>query len=185
MSVLTPNVRTPRTEKSREIHDSVQRLYEKLLGTTQLLSKEGDKASFDAKAKAILDRESGDNQANRLEMLQIWMKARKQVVREAEKAEAEAQALIEYQKCIAPVTQGWQEANDAWTAYVRAENAKGHDGQAAALKGFFLKFAEIEPLVANVRGNDDVVANLAARLVALTAEVKAFNSVPAAGVWST
>ena len=103
------------------------------------------------------------------------LKAQKQAAHEAEKAQIEAQALIEYQACIAPVTQGWQEANDAWTAYVQAENAKGHDGQGAALKAFFLKFAAIEPLVASVRGNEEVVANLAARLEALTAEVKAFS----------
>jgi len=173
LTVVT--VRKPR--KIREIHDSVQILYEKVLAGSKEFANVADRVQADQEAKAILDRENGDTQTNRLAMLRLWLDVRNWMAGEATQVAKKIRALAEYEALIAPAMEGWKAANDAWMKYVQAENAKGHNGQKAAAGEFWSDFAHLEPLVLKPRGTEEVVAELVAKLEDLTFRVRNF-------VWS-
>lgn len=175
MPTVTQTVRPDRKpRKNREIHDTCLILYEKVLAESRKFAIATDREQADKEAKAVLDRADGDNKTNRLAMLRLWLDARQWVADEAARAAKKAQALAEYNALIAPVVDGWKAANDAWTKFVQAENAKGHNGQKAVANAFWSEFAQIEPKVLMPRGTEEFVSELAAKLDDLTFRVGNF-----------
>lgn len=165
-------VRKPR--KVREIHDTCQILYEKVLAASKGFVNQTDRDQADKEAKAILDREDGDNKTNRLAMLRLWLDVRNWVADEAARAAKKAQTLAEYNALIAPVVDGWKAANEAWIKSVQAEMANGHDGQKAVANAFWSEYARFEPLVLKPRGTEEAVAELASQLEDLAFRVGNF-----------
>lgn len=153
-----------KSRKTREIHDTCQILYEKVLEASKGFANANDRIQADREAKAILDRADGDNKTNRLAMLRLWLDVRNWVADEAAQAVKKAQALAEYEALVAPVVDGWKAANEAWTKYVQAENAKGHNGQKAVTNTFWSEFARFEVLVLKPRGTEEAVSDLASQL---------------------
>jgi hypothetical protein len=162
LTLTIPSVRKSR--KTREIHDSVQILYEKVLAESKKFAKPDDRSQADREAKTILDRKDGDNQTNRLAMLRLWLDVRNWVADEAIQAAKKAQALAEYNALVAPAIEGWKAANDAWMKYVQAEKKNGHNGQKAIAGEFWFDFVHFEPLVLKPRGTKEAVAELVAQL---------------------
>lgn len=175
LSSNTVTVRPDRKpRKNREIHDTCQILYEKVLAESKKFALSTDRDQADKEAKAVLDRADGDNRSNRLAMLRLWLDARQWVAEEAARATKKAQALAEYNKLMVPIEESWKAANEAWTKYVQAENAKGHNGQKAVANAFWSEFAQLEPLALKPRGSAGFVSDLAAKLEDLTFRIGNF-----------
>ena len=159
-------VRTPRAK--REIIDTVEVLYAKVLEQVAKFRKESDKIRARKSGQSIIYLASGDTQPNRRAMLFLLKEARKWVTYEVAQAAKKVQALAEDEALVAPVVDGWKAANEAWTMYVQAEKAKGHNGQKAIAGEFWSDFAHFEPLVLKPRGTKEAVAELVAKLEDLT-----------------
>ena len=159
-------VRKPR--KVREIYDTCQILYEKVLAASKGFVNQTDRDQADREAKAILDRADGDNQTNRLAMLRLWLDVRDWLSDEAARAAKKAQTLAEYEALVAPVRVEWSNALNAWVEKSRAY------GQLAVARKFFSDFVRVERLVKNVKADPEAVKVLVAEIAGITADVQFF-----------
>lgn len=184
--MATPAPVSPKVRKSRiyrDITDTVQVLFAKVLEVSNQFQKDTDKAKAKKMGQAIVDRASGDTQANRRDMVFLLKEARVWIASEAAQVAKKAQALAEREALIAPAVEGWKAANQAWVKFVQAENSLGHDGLRAiwqgtrSVPGFWTKFAEMDAKVKTlaIRGNQDDVAALTAELAILIEEVSNFS----------
>lgn len=167
----------------RDITDTVQVLFAKVLEVSNQFQRDTDKAKAKKMGQDIVDRASGDTQANRRDMVFLLKEARLWIADELAQATKKARALAQREALIAPAVEGWKAANQAWVTYVLTEKELGHDGLRAiwqgthSVPGLWTKFAEMESKVKTlaIRGNQDDVAALTAELAILTEEVCNFS----------
>lgn len=159
-------VRTPRPP--REVVDTVEVLFAKVLEVANQFQKESDQARARKWGQSIVELQSGDTQPNRRAMRFLLKQAHNWVADEAAQAAKKAQALAETEALVAPVRAEWANALNAWVEKSRAY------GQLAVARKFFSDFVRVEGLVKNVKADPEAVKVLVAEIAGITAEVRFF-----------
>ncbi len=138
------------TTNKREIVDSVQILYEKLLAESAKFVRAEDRESADRKAKKILDDLAGDNQVNRLAMLRLWLDARDYVAHQDEilaEIKADEEEKVRFEEFYQSIEAEWRVANTAWTFWVTADPKNVLNRQTAMNRKYWMDFAAMEQKV--------------------------------------
>ncbi|HBC44778.1 MAG: hypothetical protein UX01_C0018G0013 [Candidatus Collierbacteria bacterium GW2011_GWB2_45_17] len=173
-------VRTPRPP--REVVDTVEVLFAKVLEVANQFQKESDQARARKWGQSIVELQSGDTQPNRRAMRFLLKQARQHVAFEAEQAKIKADAKALFDEMMAPVSVAWMEAQSAW--YLRAKDLSvdGHQGQLAVArapfggKPMFVVFASLEARIERMSPQSkDTIEGLLKELDAVESAVLSFQ----------
>lgn len=173
-------VRTPRAP--REVKDTVEVLYAKVLEVVNHFEKESDKVRARKNGQSIVDLQSGDTQPNRRAMRDLLRMARKWVEQEAVKAQAQVEDKARFVELVARIANAWEEAQDAWLQRATGLSVDGHKGHLAVAKApfegkpMFIVFASLEARIERMSSkSNDSVEGLLKELDAVTQAVLAFQ----------
>ena len=107
------------------------------------------------------------------ELKRVEAEQAEKAAKRVEAAQEKAEEVKKFKEATAPVMEAWEEAKLAYALGVKAENAKGHKGQAAYDAEFFNKFLSLWLRIEKMRVED--ASKLIEDIVAQTDEVRYFE----------